>query len=162
MLPPMTPEGRLPVGRHPATLEELRERFVDLAPNSERRNLIFRALLLYIDVIAPYFPDARLWINGGFVTHKPEAPADVDVVIVSDPAPSLTVAEVASVHTLHNVTSTTEPFVAVERLQPFGGLIDGFVASPRIPEVLAFWEDQWSKVKDGTDTERKGFVEVIL
>src|SRR4051812_43816270 len=77
VLPDLTADGRLPVGRHETTLEELLERFVETAPNPERRLLLYRALVLYVDFVRVVFPGARLWIDGGFVTHKPEAPEDI-------------------------------------------------------------------------------------
>lgn len=84
---PIPPTGgqyvTLPVGRHPATLNEVCETFVEQAPFRPRRELIFRALTLYIDLVSAEFSTCRYWIDGGFVTHKPwEPPEDADVRVV--------------------------------------------------------------------------------
>jgi len=161
VLPALTPQGRLPVGRHEASLQEVRERFVDQAPHQDRRQLLFSALTLYADAVRQLVPEARLWIDGGFVTLKPEPPDDIDVVIVSYVPPTLTDEQLAPLLTLQGVTSTDPP-IALNRLQPVAGMIDGFFAAAHIPEVLAYWDDFWSKVKGAPDTERKGYVEVRL
>jgi hypothetical protein len=49
----------LPAGRHTATLNEVYETFVQLAPFRDRRELIFRALALYIDLVSPEFSTCR-------------------------------------------------------------------------------------------------------
>jgi hypothetical protein len=161
VLPAMTEDGRLPEGRHEATLDEIRERFVEEAPNRARRDLIFRALLVYADIVRSLFPEARLWINGGFVTHKSEAPKDVDVVIVSEAPDTVTIEQVAPLLTLQGVASE-QPRLGIERLQPVGGLVDGFFANASMSDLLDYWDGQWSRVNGAPDTERKGYVEVRL
>ena len=52
---PSGPYATLPVGRHPATFDEIYEKFVVGAPFSERRELIFEALTLYAKVLATEF-----------------------------------------------------------------------------------------------------------
>lgn len=161
VLPAMTEEGRLPAGRHQATFDDLRQRFVEEAPNRARRELIFRALLVYADIVRSLLPEARLWINGGFVTHKPEAPKDIDVVIVSEAPATVTIEQVAPLLTLQAVASE-RPKLEVERLQPVGGLIDAFFANATVRDLLDYWDGHWSKVNGAPDTERKGYVEVRL
>ncbi len=50
------------------------------------------------------------------------------------------------------------------RVQPMGGLVDGFMAF-RGPTDIPFWDQQWSKVLDEHRNElsgvRKGYVEVM-
>ena len=77
--------GMLPPASNPygATLNELYETFVEQAPFRPRRELIFRALSLYAELVWQESPEARLWIDGGFATHKVwEAPEDADVVVI--------------------------------------------------------------------------------
>ena len=72
----------LPVGRHATSFAEIYATFVQQAPFPNERELIFDALLLYARVLAQEFTKPALWINGGFVTHKPwAAPNDTDVVL---------------------------------------------------------------------------------
>lgn len=75
----MTAEGRLPPGRHPATLDEVFQRFVDDAPHAEHRGRIFRALEVYLDRLVELAGPGTVWLDGGFVTHKDAPPHDVDL-----------------------------------------------------------------------------------
>ncbi|MDT5242761.1 MAG: hypothetical protein QOD36_137 [Mycobacterium sp.] len=49
-LPEWVDPGILPPGRHNATLEELHERCVAGAANSQRRQALFDVLLTYLDI----------------------------------------------------------------------------------------------------------------
>ena len=81
-IPALTAEGHLPPGRHASDLAELKSVFVDQAPHREWRQGIYSALEAWLGLVLPYVPGALLWIDGGFVTHKSEAPKDVDVVVI--------------------------------------------------------------------------------
>jgi len=73
MIPQFTAYGLLPRGVHPATLEEVLERF----GGNERRQQLLRGLseALYLLRSAGC---QRIYINGSFVTAK-ERPNDIDV-----------------------------------------------------------------------------------
>jgi hypothetical protein len=164
----------LPVGRHAATFDEVYETFVEQAPFSDERQLIFDALRLYTRAVAREFTDLTLWINGGFVTHKTwAAPKDSDVAVVvpsadhtrvfNDPAAS---ERMCAYQTVHNMTAFLSATTAVHatRLQPMAGLVDGFVI-PDEPMQMALWDYRWSLVNDENgnllpDTFRKGYLEV--
>nr|WP_131812162.1 hypothetical protein [Mycobacterium mantenii] len=127
------------------------------APFRPRRELIFRALTLYIDLVSPQFTTCRYWINGGFVTHKPWAePEDADVVVVVPPEEHAKVTH-----------PDFMPLLTLEsnagKVHPMGGLIDGFVAMDH-PVALSTWELTWSSVRDEQHNVvpgvNKGFVEV--
>ncbi|MFM2719136.1 hypothetical protein P5G46_01255 [Microbacterium mcarthurae (nom. nud.)] len=149
-------------------MDEIRAVFVESAPHRERRALIFEALDLYARLIWSYWPHARLWINGGFVTHKESAPHDVDVVFL---VPSsdfsrvlLSEGDSLGLMTFLNV-SADQPNITAPRVQPFGGLIDSFFCPSDIPIAVETWRDRWSMAStvDGSgyrsDIE-KGFLEV--
>jgi hypothetical protein len=148
-----------------ATLEEVRDLFVDQAPFKPRRELIFRALHLFTDLVWAVTPDARLWINGGFATHKKWAePEDADVVVIVPIKQYKLYLEDAKLplSTLQDV-SAQQPNVHTQKLHPFGGLLDTFFI-PDLPAQLRAWDDTWSKVK-GPDGKiiagkRKGYLEV--
>ena len=73
MLPAFDPDsGRLPEGVHPATWDEVVERFGWTA----RRRQLLDGLAHAIDVLAAA-GCTRIWLNGSFVTAKDE-PADFD------------------------------------------------------------------------------------
>jgi hypothetical protein len=162
--------GWLPVGTHTATLEEIYDAFVDQAPFQKERDLIFRALSVYLDILRMRFTDPRVLLNGGFTTHKSwAAPKDVDLAI------GLNNAEFKSAYHPDNHSLVTLADGAVNqpqkgmqlvKLQPMGGLVDGYLFPARLANMARYWEDHWSKVKDEHGNEivgaRKGFVEVTF
>jgi len=73
MIPQFTADGLLPQGVHPATLEEVLERFGD----NERRQQLLRGLSEALHLLRSA-GCRRIYINGSFVTAK-ERPNDIDV-----------------------------------------------------------------------------------
>jgi len=160
-------DGNLPYRTEPyeASLVDLFGAFVENAPFQEARQEIFSALRFYAQLVWRRFPHARLWINGGFTTHKQwAAPNDADVVVLvpEDEFDVEDLSDIAPFLTLQNVNVERPAFTA-NRVQPMGGLIDGFV----VPDNAAnqfIWGDTWSRLK-GPNGElvpdaRKGYVEV--
>ncbi|HTQ21977.1 DUF6932 family protein [Mycobacterium sp.] len=146
------PYATLPVGRHSATFDEVYEHFVEKAPFRERRELIYEALRLYAKVVAKEFSDVTLWINGGFVTHKPwAAPNDTDVAAVvpmTDDTNMCSNTDCLRFLTLQGVmVAIPTTMVPVPRIQPMAGLIDSFVV-PDDPIQTAVWDHDWSRVTD--------------
>jgi len=155
----------LPVGRYPATLDEVYETFVKNAPFRPRRELIFRALTLYIDLVSAEFSTSRYWIDGGFVTHKTwEEPEDADVLVVVPPGEhgKVMTPEFLPHWTLLQ-TQPAQPRVYADKVHPMGGLLDCFIL-PDAPQVLSVWDIRWSSVRDQQHNvvpdARKGYLEV--
>ena len=161
----------LPLGRHPATFEQVYDTFVENAPFPDERGRIFEALTLYAKNLSDICSGLALWVDGGFVTHKSWAPPkDTDVVCVVPQAHYSTMCSnpnVWSLITLQGVhvhsPSTAGP---LRRVQPMGGLIDGFIIEDK-PADMAVWDYRWSLVNDEhgkllPDTVRKGYLEVTL
>ena len=73
MIPDFTADGLLPQGVHPATLEEVLERF----GGNERRDELLYGLVEALRLLRAAGCQ-RVYINGSFVTSK-ERPNDVDV-----------------------------------------------------------------------------------
>lgn len=168
VLPAMQGEYRvLPPGRHSATLSEIYERFVVQAPHRERRELIYRALTLHLELTRAIAPDAAYWLDGGFVTHKEwRQPVDADLVVVAaeEQFMALHVEEALPLHTFLELTAE-QPMVRTSKLHPMGGLLDVFVI-PDLPEHVAVWDHRWQLV-NGPDGELmsgavKGYVEVLF
>lgn len=165
------PYATLPAGRHPATFDEIYESFVDNAPFQDRRELIFDALRLFSRVVAGEFSTVRLWVNGGFVTHKPWAPPnDTDVVVVvpvDEYGNMCSNADCLRYFTLQGVmVEMPQTLASVPRIQPMAGLIDSFVV-PDDPIQTAVWDATWSRVSDENKQLlapeiRKGYLEVTL
>lgn len=158
---------------HRCTMAELRIRFVDEAPAFKReRAFLYRTLELYADQVWGLLPEATLWIDGGFVTHKDwAAPQDVDLVILPTESDFLQYPDeqelktrLTPLLTLQNVTAAI-PQAFEERVQPYGGNIDGFLVPPGIDPAKPYWHDLWSRVRGRGGAEapdaHKGFVEVV-
>lgn len=137
--------------------------FVKAAPNSEHRERIFAAFELWVASVQSLCPAAILWVNGGFVTYKQEPPKDVDVIALCKPGElnALSDADMARFEALLTVNEPNKP-----RIQPMGGLVDGFFV-PRgdIPGTL-YWQNAWGSIygPDGKPipNETKGYLEVKL
>jgi hypothetical protein len=161
--------------------------FVEQAPNQSERRVICGLLRLFVDQVRSLFPTARFWVDGGFVTHKAEAPFDVDVACIVDPAEyggvaQAIIAEQAAIaaavaagdkppkdvltrrfaslwtHTSVDASRAGFPGASFPAVQPFGSFVDAYLASDD-PAVLAYWEDQWARHGDDY-SEVKGFLEL--
>jgi hypothetical protein len=82
-IPDMSDDGLLPPGGHPATLDEVYERFVAPYHKSQRRKLIYDMWLHHRGALAHLIPIDEQWVDGSFVTNILE-PGDIDVVSVLD------------------------------------------------------------------------------
>ncbi len=151
-------------------MAEVESAFVIGAPNGAARHDLFAHLRVWVDLAVQVFDSGRLWIDGGFVTHKAAPPHDVDVVLLPDNADSAMTAlrhdeRAYALLTLQDVFFVTpSPGGTLRRLQPVGGTMDAFLADPRDNVQMAAWHDLWSSVKgpDGhiIGGQRKGYVEV--
>ena len=151
----------LPLGRHVATFDEIRAKLVDGAPHSDARRLIFDALVVYADLVWRLLPTATLWVDGGFVTWKPDPPHDVDVLIVVEPTtPVVSVDDLAPLLTHREVNYELPIRGFVSRLQPMGGLVDGWLTSSGNQDMMSFWDGWWSTLEDVGTGELKGYLEV--
>lgn len=149
--------GWLLQGRHLATLDEVAELFIDQAPHPEPRRRLFEGLVAWIDSLHAVVSSDRIWVDGGFLTHKQDPPQDVDVVAFVKP--SLLTKDVN--YRLSPLLTRVEDQV---RIQPMGGRVDGFVV-PGSVEQKVLWVGEWSRVRhpvtrDEWDGKTKGFVEV--
>lgn len=160
--------GYLPPSQTPylVTMADIHELFVAQAPFRERREVLFAAFEIYAALIWERIPDARIWVDGGFTTHKSwEAPDDVDVVVVADDVPRTTKGGLVSdgLLTLQKVTAELngKDLPPVDKLRPFGGLIDAYFATSATTQLIKM---QFSKVRgpDGLIVPNlsKGILEV--
>lgn len=80
MIPPLSPEGLSPPGRHTCTTETVRLHFVDTFSMTNRRQL-YDEWLAYTNRLQALLRVKSLvqWVDGSFVTDKPN-PGDLDVV----------------------------------------------------------------------------------
>lgn len=85
-LPELNSEGLLPEGIHPATADDLKERFVDPFAASTTRQRIFDGFLGYQTTLAGLGVHATQWVDGSFVDAARVDPEDIDVVNFCDAA----------------------------------------------------------------------------
>jgi hypothetical protein len=168
-LPNWNADGLLPPGIHSADLAEIYERFVEDAPNRGHRELLFSAFHLYYRLVRRLVPSGKLWVDGGFGTQKGAEPHDVDVVVLpADWSALASLPDAAQRDFLGLLThqdvivGSLDPPAWWSRIQPVGGVLDGFVCHPGHE---ALWAATWSSVKgdDGLIVPgmAKGFVEVV-
>lgn len=161
MIPAFEDDGwYLPPGLHAATLDEIEERFVDNAPFADRRGHVFHAFRLWHEVLTSILPNARFWMDGGFVTHKSwSAPSDVDVTVMVKPEDLRGLSDEQEKRLQSLFTSPGPP-----RQQPMSGLVDAFLClRGDVPKTL-YWREHWSTVMDAdrnaVPDAVKGFLEV--
>jgi hypothetical protein len=185
-LPPIDPTtGFLPPGIHTCTWTEFEYTFVDCAPHPDHRRKRLRALEVYVDCLDDLLPDSTLWLDGGFVSHKVDPPFDIDVLAKVKPAAwaavnravdaemqafgawvgagqqgyppkTPTLMRLGGLMTNQGVKVENGPWFP--RLQPFGGLVDGFIVPANMASALANFRRDW--MRDFATGASKGFVEV--
>lgn len=177
-LPPLTGDPPVLPAKWPpyqATFDELEQVFVRDAPYSEERALRFSLLRQHAAIVKKVVGETsgRLWINGGFLTHKAwRRPSDIDVVyfVPRDLLGKLSGSRGLSLWTLSKVGAKLgggddAQEVDAERLLPMGGFVDAYLA-PDSVATRNIWARQWSSIKgeDGSILvdKYKGFVEVTL
>lgn len=171
--PPALPESDKPWA---ATMDDVRSVFVDQGPESQRsaRDLRLRALELHAEVVGKLFhgDPIRMWVNGGFLTHKDwRSPADVDVVYLVPPEQigKATKHRALPLWTLSKASGIIGGEGGADfndaTIKPGFGFVDAYIAADT-PLMRKYWSLQWSTVKgpDGNiiDGRRKGFVEVTI
>lgn len=174
VIPDLDPtSGRLPFQGadrpYTTTLDEFEARFVDHAHGAARRRLIWDAFNVWLRLARDTLPGARLWVSGSFVTEKTE-PSDIDVVLVIRPEHEPALAPVLDdrvrVLLTHLNVASTQPGGLAAKLQPIGGLLDGFICPEHHQKNVDFWQQAWSTEYDKTTSAptgtRMGYLEVGL
>lgn len=144
-------------------MDELHAAFVASAPFPHERQVVFDAFVLWKHQMNSLIPQGKIWVNGGFVTHKPWGPPkDIDVAVLCK-AEHFDAFDAAEGTLFESLMTDSGPGW---RRQPMGGLVDGFfIVRGDVPKTL-YWDRQWSGVTDEHHNEvdglMKGYVEVTL
>jgi hypothetical protein len=163
MIPPLRDgDWYLPPGIHRCTLDEIHQRFVVEAPFPSERGPVFDAFRTWAGLVLAMLPKARLWINGGFVTHKTwSAPSDIDVVILVKRSELNALSDLQQVRFDELMTDTSE---GIKR-KAMSGLVDGFSCARGDIEKTLIWRETWSSLldenRDVVSDVTKGFLEVM-
>lgn len=155
-IPAFTDEGLLPPGCHPATVEEVRERFVDAFPESATRAAIFTFWQHHRAATRDLVTVHADLLDGSFVTDKQD-PADLDLVALLD-GPAY---DELPVHRRQLVASLfagphTEAVWQCDA-QPVAVYPEGDLAHARTVLARRFWSSYFAGTRDGGE---KGFLEV--
>jgi len=161
-LAPMTPAGYLPAGPHAATLDDIRERFVDQSPQPWDRGIAFDALQIHLGLLVDLAGHGTAWIGGGFCSHALDAPrqplvvywcqddAHIERVALAPGAlERLTLRGIAVSHPVASVAPV---------IRPMGGLVDAYLATPR---MIDFYARALSRIP-GDPSMMQGYLEVSL
>jgi hypothetical protein len=169
--PPLV-NGKLPLGRWPATIDEIESTFV--ASLSDRRQKIWKDWLDLTEAVRDAVTAVpAAWIGGSFLTGKDE-PKDIDCVYVIEISAVLGArVDPERAAFLQAVATKGE----VERI--FGLSVDSFILewqpragttrplwSKQYLEDRGYWDDLWSRERSAEAREdslpRRGYLEVIL
>lgn len=136
---------------------------------TSRRKSLWLNFLQWRTEIRQLFGDAVFWINGSFVTIKPD-PNDIDVVAIVSKDSYLEGFQRDSSKFLSLKTTERKNFDGSNiRVQPYGGLIDSFIVPcdniDTHDAILKYWDDCWSTVNSSkgylhTSNKQKGYLEV--
>ena len=97
-IPPFSLHGVLPSGRHVCTVAEVKARFGQADPLM-KRVLLWQSCEQYINWIRPMGCFDRIWVDGSFVTDKPD-PGDVDISVLL-PKTTTSKFEITALHPGH-------------------------------------------------------------
>ncbi|RPA64891.1 hypothetical protein EF294_07350 [Gordonia oryzae] len=166
---PFTREGELSPSPDPYKLTdtELYEVFVEQAPHSTVRRRLHTALRLHLDILCDIAGSGPVLIGGGFISHKPTPPTDVDLVYLCRDSEHLesvlTHPDALQLLTLQKGYVLHPAMFGFDRLQPVGGKVDAFLATPG---RYAYWRGLWSTIKgtgqNGIPKQDRGYVEVMV
>lgn len=167
MLPQLTAEGYLPLGRWPATMQEVKERFA--TPQGVRTE-IWDDYLRLLEALREAVEVPAVWLSGSFFSAK-SLPGDLDCVfhieanqlptVGSDPLKVSLLNIVANNETKPMLDLKLDTFVLVRDVTAGPGLSDERYLSTR-----GYWDDLWSRVKSTDPRQdvlpRRGYLEVIV
>ncbi|KFI76524.1 hypothetical protein BMON_1121 [Bifidobacterium mongoliense DSM 21395] len=141
----------------------------DLLLFTQRREILWNNFLRWRTEIKKMLGDSTFWVNGSFVTTKPD-PEDIDVVVLV----SFQAYKQANISNPSKLSALKTIFRqkrdgSKERVQPYGGLIDSFIVPcdniDKDDVNLKYWDRQWSGINESkhylsTSLSQKGFLEV--
>ncbi|MDG9928286.1 MULTISPECIES: hypothetical protein [unclassified Pseudomonas] len=137
-------------GLHPHSLETLRVLTVDAFPESARRQPLYNALTVYLELLQSAGLKAFIWVDGSFMCTKLD-PDDIDLVVVYD-AQCVDELSESSIELLNGLLNTHQVKTR------FG--LHVFSAASNDNEALQFWSAQFGTQRD--EVTPKGLAELRI
>ena len=142
-----------PPGLHQMAIETLEETFVAPEFDTPLRRRLTTQLRLFVGVLANLGVHGDIWIDGSYVTKKPN-PRDVDVVLLVSPA-ALRVPTMEDMATLKHYMTREGRNEVRSKWQ-----VDFYVADANSSAEHDYWLDQLSRNPDRSN--RKGIPFVTI
>lgn len=142
------------------TVDAVKTTLVDPFPDSATRDPLYARWLQHRSAVAAIIPILRQWVDGSYVTTKLD-PGDIDVVTFVD-GPTVDALDdgrgailgtLVDGHDTRDVWGVDSFLVAVYP--------EGHPLRAASRKVEGSWVHQWSRVRGGSPTASKGFVEVL-
>jgi hypothetical protein len=141
----------------------------DLLLFTQRREVLWKNFLEWRTEIKKLLGNTTFWVNGSFVTVKPD-PKDIDVLVFAS-SKAFKKAELSNPSKLSALETIFQlkRDGSKKRVQPYGGLIDSFILPcdniDKRDGSLQYWDQQWSRINKSkhylsTSCSQKGFLEV--
>lgn len=169
----------LVLGRHTATLQDVRDRFVDhgaFAASATRAG-IWSEWEQATSLLRTVLPVAQVWLAGSFITTKLD-PGDIDCLYwldadevsrVSDPGDRNVLGQFATPTALQSQGLRVDSYVVVWRSIPTPALADAYDLN--YYRDRGHWDDWWQRERSGPkgapavradSIQRRGYLEVTL
>jgi hypothetical protein len=152
--------GALPLGRYPATLDEVASRYA----TNDRRRKIWADFLKSTGMVRALATIHSVWLSGSYLTGK-DQPGDIDTVYwvtANDPRAMQALVLMTRQHAL-KTSGLDVDFYALP-YEPTPG--HRSVGQRQYSEARGYWDDLWSRIKStNPDIEkliRRGYLEVII
>lgn len=151
----MTQETRewpalLPAGLHDTDLQAIEQRCVNTFTKSNARPRIFAGLRLLLQTLREMGLKGEIWLDGSFLTEKPE-PSDVDLLFVADSA--------ALAQTYARHAATLEALFSRGEARALY-LCDAYCCTQDDANKLSYWRGWFGFFRDGS--RAKGIARINL
>lgn len=152
--------GLLLPGAHSATWNDVEKLFVTSAPHRNHRKKLLNEAKNWVKQLRQETSIVHIWLDGGFITHKDQAPSDIDIVALLD-TPEFTSTDPERLKKFRTVRN---PYDEIVKPPEFKGLVDGYIVEYNLKNIET-WLSTWGSVKNPLTGQivpglNKGFIEV--
>ena len=169
MIPELTNEGVLPLGRFSTSIEDVEARFVP-ADNERRQELWkqWKHLTRLVHAVVGVLP--AVWLGGSFLSSK-TLPNDIDTVYILKRDDMLRLKEDQA--KVFNLIQTRQLDIGVDRVEPFflfveevqgSGISGNYGPATGYLMLRGYWDQLWSRSRADVAQSypSHGYLEVII